>query len=350
MGQLDHENASALETRQKSIWARSALMIFRALVGSYALNTLLHITAIILLGERWVIIEFFNTFAQLLWLPTFVLIPICLILRQWRLSAMLLPAMLAFIFMWGAMFVSNPALELQEGDIPLRVMSYNLYAGNSQRNDYIDSIAQVNPDIIAIQELHFSHEATLIAEFGERYPYRLFNSANGTHGQGFMSRYPIIEGDYWRYDFLPQPLGHQRLVLQIDGEIQITVYNVHPTHPAMNGHFFNPEFRSQEIVDLLNRASQETNPVIMLGDFNMPDFSEDYRSVRADFGDAFYTAGFGLGWTFPRMPDFNSAFLRLDYIFYSEHFGVQHAEVNTGYTGSDHNSLFADIVIINGAN
>ena len=324
-----------------------ALMSFRVLIGAYALNTLLHITVTILFGEQWIIIEFLNTFAQVLWLPTFVLIPICLIMREWRLSAMMLPAMIAFIVLWGAMFVPNTVVEVQADDIPLRIMSYNLYAGNSNSEDYTQIINDINPDIIALQELNFTHEAVFINDFSETYPYQFFNPANSTHGQGFMSRYPIMEEEYWQYDFLPQALGNQRLILQIDNDTQITVYNVHPTHPAMNGHFFNPEYRSREIADLLERASQEANPVIILGDFNMPDFSEDYRAIRNDFGDAFYTAGFGLGWTFPRSQQFNSAFLRLDYIFYSEHFSIQHAEVNTGYTGSDHNSLYADIIIAN---
>ncbi|GAB5492432.1 MAG: hypothetical protein Phog2KO_26470 [Phototrophicaceae bacterium] len=325
-----------------------ALLSFRALVGAYALNTLLHITATLLFGEQWVIIEFFNTFAQILWLPTFILIPLCLMMREWRLSLMMLPAMMGFIVLWGALFMPNTLIEPQANDIPLRVMSYNLYTGNQQVVDYTQIISDTSPDIIGLQELNFTHTDIFTNEFSATYPYTAFNPSNSTQGQGFMSVYPIIEEEYWRYDFLPQSLGHQRLVLQIDNDTQITVYNIHPTHPAMNGHFFNPEFRSQEIADLLDRASREVNPVIILGDFNMPDFSEDYRSIRQNFDDAFYTAGFGLGWTFPRIEQFNSAFLRLDYIFYSEDFSAQSASVNRGYTGSDHNNLYADMLILAG--
>lgn len=326
-----------------------ALMFFRAMVGAYALNTLLHLAINILIGEQWLIIEFLNTFAQVLWLPTFILIPICLILREWRLVAMMLPAMFAFTFMWGALFLPNIPRDLRADDIALRVMSYNLYAGNPLPTEYTQTIRDTASDIVALQELNFQHIDFLNAEFGETYPYMAFHPG-GTQGQGFMSLYPIIEDEYWQYDFLRYALGHQRVVLQIDEDTQITVYNVHPTHPGMHGEFFNPEYRSLEIADLLERTAQEENPVLMLGDFNMPDFSEDYRSIRGNFEDAFFNAGRGFGWTFPVISNFNSAFLRLDYIFYTEQFDVQHASINTDYTGSDHHSLYADMLILAGDN
>lgn len=322
-----------------------SLMFFRAMVGAYGLNIILHITANIVFGERWLYMEFLNTFAQIIWLPTLVLIPICLIMREWRLVAMMLPAMIMLIIIWGAMFVPNAPVEAQANDIPLRVMSYNLYAGNSLPAEYIGIIRETNADIIALQELNFPQADILLEEFGDTYPYTAFHAGNGTHGQGFMSRYPIIEDDYWRYEFLRYALGHQRVVLQIDEATQLTVYNVHPSHPGMQGEIFNPEYRSQEIADLLDRTTQEPNPLVMLGDFNMPDFSEDYRAIRNHFEDAFFNAGFGFGWTFPVTEQFNSAFLRLDYIFYSEQLAVQSAFVNVEYTGSDHHNLYADMLI-----
>lgn len=324
-----------------------ALMFFRAMVGAYALNTFLHVALIILIGEQWLIVEFLNTFAQLLWLPTFILIPICLLMREWRLVAMMAPALIAFCLLWGALFLPNKPIEAQAGDIHIRALSYNLYAGNPLPIEYTQTILDTHANIVALQELNFPQAEILRNEFNDTYPYMAFHPG-GTQGQGFMSRYPIIEDEYWRYEFLQQALGHQRVVLQIDDETQITVYNVHPTHPAMHGEIFNPEFRSLEIAELLERTTQEDNPVLILGDFNMPDFSEDYRAISSQFEDAFREAGFGFGWTFPVIPDFNSAFLRLDYIFYTEQFDVQSAVVNTGYTGSDHNSLYADMLILAG--
>lgn len=322
------------------------LRLFRALCGAYGLYIILHISMFLIFGERWSWIEFLNTFAQIIWLPVFVLIPVCLIMREWRLATMMLPALIAFIWLWGALFIPNPAITQQNDDIAIRVLSYNMNAANHSPEAYVSSIRELDADIVALQELHHPQAEILITEFTETYPYMAFHTG-GTQGQGIMSRYPISSDAYWRYEFLNHALGHQRVRLDIEDGTQIIIYNVHPTHPGMagSGQAFNAEMRSREIADLLERTSTETQPILLMGDFNMPDFSADYRAIQAQFDDAFRDAGYGFGWTFPVMPPHNIAFLRLDYIFYSDDFSVLNTTVRREITGSDHNAVHTDLII-----
>jgi len=321
-------------------------VFFRGMVGAYGLSIVLHLTIFLIFGERWAWIEFLNTFAQVMWIPVFVLMPICLFMREWRLSAMMFPALIAFIWLWGDLFLPKPDVIPQENDIAIRVLSYNMYANNSEVDAFINMIQEVDADIVALQELHYPQAEILATEFEEVYPYMAFHP-DGTRGQGIMSRYPIEADEYWQYDFLNHPLGHQRVVLDMDNGTQIIIYNVHPTHPGMavDGQFFNPEFRSREIAALLDRTSSETLPLLMVGDFNMPDFSADYRAVRTQFDDAFRNSGYGFGWSFPIAGSQNLPFLRLDYIFYTGSFIPQNVEVRRQITGSDHNGVYADLLI-----
>ncbi len=321
-------------------------MFFRAMVGAYGLNLILYAIALILIGERWLVIEFLNTFAHILWLPTVILIPICLVMREWRLTTMMLPGLIGFVFVWGDMFIPNTETIPGEDDIPFRVLSYNMNAGNSRVDAYVNMITEIDADIVLLQELHYPQADILAQVFSEQYPFMAFHPGSAP-GQGIMSRYPIEEDEYWQSDFLPHSLGHQRAKIRINDETSFVIYNVHPGHPGMQGDIFNPEYRSLEIADLLERTSQESLPVILAGDFNMPDLSEDYRSIRVNFGDTFRDAGYGMGWTFPFIPvqGQNLSFLRLDYIFYDTNFKVQNATIYSELTGSDHKALYADLFI-----
>jgi vancomycin resistance protein VanJ len=68
-------------------------------------------------------------------------------------------------------------------------------------------------------------------------------------------------------------------------------------------------------------AKKETAPVIIAGDFNVPNHGQIYHSYRDQFVDAFEEAGSGYGLTFPgftRNPlTFFGPWLRLDQIFCS---------------------------------
>lgn len=342
---MTQENNQKSRVSLRKIFAH----FIRAMIGAYALNTLLHITGILLVGERWVVIEFFNTFAHLLWLPALILVPLCLIWREWRLTALLLPAVIAFLLIWGDMFLprSTPS-EATANEVTLRVASYNILALDRNPDPYLDLIRDMNADIIGIQEVNNFHVEAFEPAFSETHPYTAFHPVGGTIGQGLMSRYPIVEDDFWRFDVAPNMLGHQRTVIQISATQTIVVYNVHPSHPGMNAPFFNTDARSAEIQRLLERIANETDPVLFLGDFNMPDFASDYDAIReAGFGDAFRTGGYGFGWTFPNniFDDSIPSILRLDYIFYENAFRVLDAQVGATAAGSDHLPVFADMVL-----
>jgi endonuclease/exonuclease/phosphatase (EEP) superfamily protein YafD len=66
-------------------------------------------------------------------------------------------------------------------------------------------------------------------------------------------------------------------------------------------------------------------PVVVGGDFNMTERSQDYAMIAKMLNDAYRSAGVGLGHTFPRCGAYPRTFpspfptLRLDYIWHSDH-------------------------------
>ena len=335
---------------------RQGLGILRYFVvvmaGAYGLNTALLLLLRALVGERWNVIAFFNTFAHLLWLPALFLTPLLLLLRA-RIAALLcLPGLLAFLFTYGPNFIgSSAAAPAAEAD-DLTLLSFNLGALVEDFDAAIALIRATDADIVALQELGPQSAAALATAFAEQYSHQALHPHLAvTVGQGLLSKFPVIEDEFWRYEFLPAALGHQRAVLETPRG-RLVLYNVHPTHPAMQGSFFDPSWRGREVDDLIARASAETDPVLLAGDFNLTDTTEDYARLAAAFGDAYRAVGWGLGWTFPanssslqltfsRLPAVPVfPLLRLDYIF-ARGLTPRAARVLADVTGSDHLALWA---------
>ncbi|MCA9894435.1 MAG: endonuclease/exonuclease/phosphatase family protein [Anaerolineae bacterium] len=332
--------------------------LFIALVGAYGLSVTGQLLLHYIVGERLKIVAFADTFAHLLWLPALVLFPVCLLLRKRRLSLTLLPAVAAFVFTYGPQFLPRPVTTPAQGE-PIRLLTFNILSQTHRFEVTDDILIQADADLVAMQEVSYNARSYFLGTHTLDYPYRAFYAtSNAAQGMGILSRYPILEESFWLSDYVPTPRGTLRVVL--DGPSgPITIYNAHPSHPGRSGSRFDPKYRGLEIANLLERARAEDVPVILMGDFNMPDISDDYVSITSEYTDAYRTVGWGMGWTFPDpaggfptvldiiplprrlTPVF--PFLRLDYVFYREGIYATHAEVWPTSGRSDHHPLLVDL-------
>jgi vancomycin resistance protein VanJ len=318
-------------------------MFCRAMTGAYALSILLYLLLRLLIGEDWILVSFVSSFMPALILPALILLPMTLLLRQWQLSLMLIPAVIFFGITWGSFFLPQEIPLATANEQTVKILSYNIYSNRRNPEMIIDVIRQADADIVALQELGFPQAAAIEAALTDIYPYMALHPMNATtQGQGILSRYPINEDTYWQYDFLIHSLGHQRVEISLQADLEITIYNLHPSHPGMQRSIFNPDYRFQELSDILLRAESETNPILLIGDFNMPDLSKDYAAISSQYQDTFREVGQGLGWTFPAI---GFPFLRLDYVFYGEAFRAKSAQILGDNGGSDHHPLLVELLI-----
>lgn len=337
-----------------------AISFARAVIGAYGLSTALHLLLWWLVGERWAWLGFFQTFAHLLWLGALLLLPVSLLVagRQpswaWLSVVALLPAVIALLVMYAPRFLPKSTPQAPPDSIILRVHTHNI-APRTGHYDGIDAlIAQSNADFITLQEVSDETVAHLRARWRDNYPYMALSggTTSPNAGQGFLSRYPIREAVYWQFDWLPNPLGYQRLLIDVAG-YSIVVYNVHPTHPGMADGWYDVRYRQREIDELVNRVLQETHPVIVMGDFNLHDTSRDYAHLSAHLTDVYREVGWGMGWTFPTTSDTPTLppmlnallrpILRLDYIFVSDSFLPLSAYVSDHAGDSDHHAITAQL-------
>ncbi|MBZ0277814.1 MAG: endonuclease/exonuclease/phosphatase family protein [Anaerolineae bacterium] len=332
------------------LW-RAFVNLGMAAAGLYGLTVTAFLLLHVLVGERWTLVAWFNSFVHLLVVPAVALFPLGLLLRR-KSVVILLPPLLAFVLIYIPAIVPPTVQAAPEESTPLVILTYNLKSQAVQLEGLSAIIHASGADVVALQELSVAAAAYLDAEFATIYPYRALHPQpdNPIPGQGILSRYPLTSDEYWRIY-----LGHQRVTVDVHGQ-PVTIYNVHPTQPLGPGGFIR---RQTEINDILERTAQETGPLLLLGDFNMSDQSDPYREITAWYGDAFRQAGWGLGFTFPAgitrfsnlsdsVPITMTPLVRLDYIFHNAAFLPVEARVWPESGGSDHRPVLATFALVGG--
>ncbi len=107
----------------------------------------------------------------------------------------------------------------------------------------------------------------------------------------------------------------------------------------------------------VERAQHDSGPIIIVGDFNMTDQSDDYKLITSHYLDTYREVGWGLGFTFP---DFTFAsaspvphnllplrpVVRLDYLFHNTSIQALDAHVWNSSGGSDHRPVFAEFAFV----
>jgi len=333
-----------------------AARVLRALVGVpgwlYAVAMIGYLAARLIVGEGWMIVELINSLLPLLTFPAVPLIAFALVLGQKRLAVALVPALALLLIQNVPLFLPNPSTAPE--DAPrLRVLTFNLGSRIDTIPLFEAIIRSVNPDVVALQEFLTPTSDGLAAELADEYTYQALHPTGGfAVGTGIFSRYPIVDDQA----LSGIVLGSQAVrIAWINGQ-EITIINAHPVPPQL-GLNFNTRRRSSEIAMLLEAAATETNPLILLGDFNSTDQSNDYARITARYGDAFRESGTGFGLTFPSLSGYDYPYslfrwmppvIRIDYVFYSEHWTAVSARVIGESGRSDHYPVTAELALTGG--
>jgi endonuclease/exonuclease/phosphatase (EEP) superfamily protein YafD len=297
-------------------------------------------------GERFAPVRLANSLMPPLLLAGIACGLLMLLMRRPRMALLYVPFALLFLVWYSGRYAPHASASVPEDAIRLEVMTFNMLARQAADHERgLDVVlAQDDIDILAFQEYvgePFTSDPALL----ERFPHRVANDDVGTtSGNAIYSRFPLEN-----VLFIEGTLGHMRAETVLPDGRRIAVYSAHPLPPLNLG--LNPEIRSAEIGDVLALVADETLPVLLLGDFNTTEHSEDYARIDALLDDAFARVGRGLG---PTWPDYGfqnplvrgwMPLIRIDYIWYSDDF-VPLEAYPLGYAGSDHHPLRASVALL----
>ncbi|MDQ7027162.1 MAG: endonuclease/exonuclease/phosphatase family protein [Anaerolineae bacterium] len=316
----------------------------------------------LLLGIYWILRSLFggtfwwlallNTFALFVIIPLLLTVPVTLLLRGKRSTAIAIILTVIAI----AKYVPLPKPAPPPSNDTIRVISYNVWNRNPQLNSDIDWLLEQDADVIVLVEA-VNHHLPVLSRLMNHYAYQ-YTLVGGIM---IVSRYPILENQIVVLEVADsENKGRVALRSQLDVNGQaISVYSVHlsvPRSPAQHFPFvpyqrfiytiqhYDESRRNAQIAVLLEYVGKENNPVLIMGDFNMSHTSAIYDDfVAAGLVDSYAAAGngFGLSWSLkPSLPPV----LRIDYVWHSSSLRTVQAQIGER-RGSDHLPVIVDIAL-----
>lgn len=300
-------------------------------------------------------LEVTAVFGSWFYLPLWGWLLWALLRRHRRTLLVLMIPLLLFANDYGGQFLPQwPALLAASTEqTSLRVVSWNAYYRNNEPTAFVNVINELQPDVIAIQEINNTLTAVAQSSLQAQLPYQELYPTGSPSGMAILSRYPITANS--RPDF--QGCNCQEVTIDVNGR-SVTILNMHPWPPWVS---FSPGERlptvhgfstanQDVIVDaLIARIEATTEPLIVLGDLNTSERQPNYWRMRSHLRDAFSDAGWGMGYTFPTVKRIDGIpvfpILRIDYIFHDDTWQTKRAWVGT-IPGADHRYVTADLILL----
>lgn len=247
------------------------------------------------------------------------------------------------------------SISTAERSLSLRLMSWNSLFMNNDIAAFQAALHELQPDIIAIQEIGMPITAELLANWQTTYPYMELYPTGTPAGMGIVSRFPFHTTTLPDFDE-ESGCNCQIVTLDLDGTA-VTLINAHPWPPQIE--FTLPRHWSNLLA--LNTAKQDPifaqliakieaieGPLLVAGDLNTMPFQPNVERLQAMLTDAFVEAGEGMGYTFPadgtayNLPSI--PFMRIDYILHSDEWHATSTHVGT-ISGSDHRYVLSELVL-----
>lgn len=267
----------------------------------------------------------------------------------------------------------------------LKVMTYNIAGGRDHRGELpaqtirpeacAEVIAAYSPDIVGLNEIDFNHPRSnninLAADVarctGIPYESRFGRATElgrpgkrGSYGNALLSKHPILVSEALQ---VPDPEDKseptyyetrgifRNVVLIEDKEIEVLV-----THFGLA-----KTERAETVKMLIKFIKERTRPIIIMGDFNVwggavkPEYNriDEIASLYELLTDTFEVYPDQEANTFPSRFDLSNIVekeinggkgIRIDYIFVSEEFKVEKAEIPAS-KASDHLPYYAELTL-----
>jgi len=341
------------------------------LCGAYGLALALYLALRTVFGDGFWWLALLNMVAPFLFLPLLLALPLAAALRT-RRALLLLAALAVIAALWFGPYWL-PKNVTATGGPTLRVVSLNVWSetNRSMIGRIWDWVRSSDADLVLLQEVHpikYLDQALLVAALRDIYPYQVLEGAAWDRQNNLvLSRYPILAAE--AAATIPVEVDgprFQRLTLDFDGQ-PVVVYNAHLLLPFTGSDqaetdapasliqwvlSYDDRARNGQITQLLALVEAETLPVMVAGDFNLPDQSAAYGLLADRLTDSFRAAGVGMGFDWPvaealpaLLPGWMPPLLRIDYIWHSAHFRALEAGQGPPL-GSDHLPQYAVLELL----
>jgi len=256
--------------------------------------------------------------------------------RYWLSTVMAVPTLLV-VLSYAPLFLPRASIAMVDDQSSFKVMSYNVWRNNQDVEAMTTLIKQEQPDILLVQELKNNQVQPFMNLLNNLYPNNKHHFTFDPNTlQAVASRYHISSV------VVSPEKGRSQKVLIETPRGPITVINIHTN-------FSGWQKRYQQNLTLLEEDVITTDgPIILGGDFNTTDQTDIYGLINEHLKNAHWEAGWGFGFSYPSSELHISQeyslprLVRIDHIFYSEHFFAHSAGTLAQSGGSDHLPVVAE--------
>lgn len=258
---------------------------------------------------------------------------------------------------FGSFYRFNSQDNDLKNEDELKVLTFNVWGFNKNEwikkpgigDKIIEFIRDEDPDILCLQEHSRIRHRQL-----RQYPFRTETPITGRPRatQVIFSKFPIVGNGSLELPNTVNNIIFADILVQKD---TIRVYNVHLQSYKIvpNSNIITQEKQTKETfkriaetfdmqydqaVKLDQHRKKCKYPTLIMGDFNNTQFSNVYRTIRANMKDSFLKQGKGIGRTY----ELFDLPMRIDYIFADDNFKITgHKNYDVEY--SDHYPIMASL-------
>ena len=165
---------------------------------------------------------------------------------------------------------------------PLRVLTFNVRAGNTTQAAAIQHVLDADADIVCLLETSEAWRSSL-APLRSKYPYRVEELGDGYFSIACYTRLPVKSSEVRRYSLWVLPV----VLFNLDHHgAPLTFIGIHPDAPM--GALYAREWRGQ-LSELGSLVAEIQGDVIVAGDFNATPWCEGMRLLREKSGLDFHS-------------------------------------------------------------
>lgn len=277
-----------------------------------------------------------------------------LLRRRWWAAGTNALGVVVFLVLFGGRLAGSPTSSGSPGSpgspgapaagevqgAPLRVLTLNLGRREEITDRVTGFLAEMDADVVALQELVHAQADRLRDDLAALYPHQRLEPDDAYAGMGLLSKRPLR--DYTLHP-LTAPHPAQSALLTHEGR-DLRLVNVHPKAWIA---FFGRLSRQAADIETAVDIATSGGPAVLLGDFNSTDRTWVHRHVRAaGLIDSWHEAGEGFGFTFPGFLEYHHLpcppILRIDHVFHTEELVATEIEVAPA-AGADHLPLLCTL-------
>ncbi|MCR4337756.1 MAG: endonuclease/exonuclease/phosphatase family protein [Candidatus Omnitrophica bacterium] len=260
---------------------------------------------------------------------------LCIPKKRWKILSLALVAALVNFALIIPLYFPSANNKVAVPSQKISILLFNLNSYNDQFQELQEYIKEVNPDILALEEVNETWLSALTESLKE-YPYWVSSARNDNFGIGLYSKIPVEDIQIIHFGSAGVPSVVAKYL--INNKPTTLLF----THPVPPWNFRYYELRNEQLEDIASKRSFFDHNLILIGDLNTTSWSHQFSQFTKIMNLVDARKGFGIHVTWPTMWPW--AGITIDHILVSPNIRVLDHKTGPDL-GSDHYPVYTKLKI-----